>query len=401
MSIPRQKAIENLTILMEFLNCSGTYYLTAIDPISHGILKSQIQYKPVIDILEAGGQKEYVANSIYAEDKALVLWSKLDLMWLCALTDFSDSPNLIFVLGPVCTTEANRETLRRELKATYLSSVNEKELEEFILSLPRLSYGNLFDYERMFYYAATGTKLATKFIHFQQGTLHENGLSLYQSGEGRTQDILFLNNLKEAIRSGNTTDSSFMNYSMIHQGLRLHTNQLTHAKANAISLITIAMDTAIQSGVMPETAYQTSERYIDLILQTCKTPADVSLMVTTVFQELAKLVSFHKNQNLSKTVRHCCEYIQTNLTQKIDLNDLSRQLGYSKYYITKKFQEETGFHILDYIVRKKIEYAIELLSDSKNKIDQISARLGFSSPAYFSRVFKKVTGYPPSKFRRI
>lgn len=399
MALSRQQALHNLTILMEFLNCSGTYYLTAIDPMTQEIVKSQIHYQPVINILESGGQKEYVTKSIYEENCALVLWSKLDLMWLCALSDFYDSANYIFILGPVCTTEANRETIRQNLKATYLSDVNEKELEDFIVSLPRLSYGNLFDYERMFYYAATGEKIATKSIHFQQSTLHESASTVYQSGEERTQDILFINRLKESIRTGNFNDSSFMNYSLVHRGLHIHTNQLTHAKATAISLISIAMDTAILSGVMPETAYQTGERYIEMILQKCETPADISLRATTVFQELAKLVSFHQNKNFSKVVRHCCEYIQANTLGKVDLDILSRQLGYSKYYITKRFQTETGISILSYIQQKKISHAIELLTHGNQKIESIAAQMGFSSPAYFSRVFKKVTGQSPHQYR--
>ena len=53
----------------------------------------------------------------------------------------------------------------------------------------------------------------------------------------------------------------------------------------------------------------------------------------------------------------------------------------------------------DYFIKKKIEYAKRLIRENKYNFTEISDRLSFDNPQYFSRVFKRVTGITPTAFR--
>ena len=81
------------------------------------------------------------------------------------------------------------------------------------------------------------------------------------------------------------------------------------------------------------------------------------------------------------------------------VNDLCLALGYSKSYLSKLFHEQTGDTIASFAVRQKIKRAKQLIRDGNLNFAQISDKLSFDNPQYFSRVFKRVTGMTPTEFK--
>ena len=70
----------------------------------------------------------------------------------------------------------------------------------------------------------------------------------------------------------------------------------------------------------------------------------------------------------------------------------------SRPYLSAKFKKEAGKTLTDFIWKEKTEEAKRLLRYSDKSLSSIGAYLGFSSPAHFSRVFKKYTGKTPSEY---
>ena len=81
------------------------------------------------------------------------------------------------------------------------------------------------------------------------------------------------------------------------------------------------------------------------------------------------------------------------------VNDLCAALGYSKSYLSKLFREQTGETIAHYAVKQKIKLAKQLIREGTYTFTQISDRLSFDNPQYFSRVFKRITGMTPTEFK--
>lgn len=81
------------------------------------------------------------------------------------------------------------------------------------------------------------------------------------------------------------------------------------------------------------------------------------------------------------------------------VNDLCAALGYSKSYLSKLFHEQTGETIANYAVKQKIKRAKQLIVEGNYNFTQISEKLSFDNPQYFSRVFKRVTGMTPTEFK--
>ena len=95
------------------------------------------------------------------------------------------------------------------------------------------------------------------------------------------------------------------------------------------------------------------------------------------------------------------KYIKTNLARKITLADLSWNLHCSTVTLTEHFKEEFGITIMDYVTRKRMELAEELLVGTDKSIKEVSMLSGFPDVEYFSRCFKKFHDVPPGEWRRL
>ncbi|WP_449325438.1 helix-turn-helix domain-containing protein [Sphingobacterium suaedae] len=87
---------------------------------------------------------------------------------------------------------------------------------------------------------------------------------------------------------------------------------------------------------------------------------------------------------------------------KHNLSDiLSRELGHDYNYLSNVFSEVEGTTIEKYHIAQKIERVKELLVYDELSLSEIAYRLNYSSVAYLSNQFKKVTGLTPSHFKQI
>ncbi|WP_367770688.1 AraC family transcriptional regulator [Flavobacterium sp. WC2421] len=80
---------------------------------------------------------------------------------------------------------------------------------------------------------------------------------------------------------------------------------------------------------------------------------------------------------------------------------LSDKLNFSYGYLTNIFSENTYSSIENFIIIQKIERAKKLIIEDQLTLTEVSYKLNYSSVAYLSSQFKKVTGLTPSAFKRI
>ena len=86
--------------------------------------------------------------------------------------------------------------------------------------------------------------------------------------------------------------------------------------------------------------------------------------------------------------------------EALTLRFLSRRLGYSEFYTTRKFKEITGMQFRDYLRHRKLAFALKEIRDSEKNILDIAFNYGFSSHEAFTRAFKGAYGITPSEYRK-
>ena len=95
------------------------------------------------------------------------------------------------------------------------------------------------------------------------------------------------------------------------------------------------------------------------------------------------------------------QYIHTNLTQKINIEQLSSNVGYSPNYCSSVFKKHTGQSIIQYLNSERIEESKRLINENILSLSQIAFAVGFEDYNYFSRAFKKINGYTPTEYKKL
>lgn len=126
------------------------------------------------------------------------------------------------------------------------------------------------------------------------------------------------------------------------------------------------------------------------------------IIMNKIIDFLLKVIYYgekgHK-ADISEQIKLVCQYIQKNLLNDFLLDDLAEMSNLSLSRFQHRFKEEVGIPPAEYINRSKIEKAKEMVKQDEISIQDIAYDLGFSSPLYFSTVFKKFTGVSPSAYR--
>ncbi len=94
-------------------------------------------------------------------------------------------------------------------------------------------------------------------------------------------------------------------------------------------------------------------------------------------------------------------FLEQHLDQSVTVQKMAEIAGYHPSHFAKLFQKRLGVTPVQFIIHKKTERAIELLTDTDLPVSSIAELLGFSSQFYFSSFFKKQTGMNPSEYRSI
>lgn len=98
-------------------------------------------------------------------------------------------------------------------------------------------------------------------------------------------------------------------------------------------------------------------------------------------------------------IRRSIDFMNKNLGEKLSLNQISKEAGYSPTYFTTLFKKETNYSPLSYFSHLKIVKACEFLDYTRIKVKEISFTLGFTDPYYFTKDFKKKMGMSPRQYR--
>ena len=92
-------------------------------------------------------------------------------------------------------------------------------------------------------------------------------------------------------------------------------------------------------------------------------------------------------------------FMKKNITEKLSLQEITSHVNLSVSQYSLIFKNKTSRSPMDYLTHLKIRKASRLLDYSSYKINQISNKVGYNDPFYFSRIFTKVMGISPKAYR--
>ena len=118
-----------------------------------------------------------------------------------------------------------------------------------------------------------------------------------------------------------------------------------------------------------------------------------SFKYVSQFRQIRKM---KEDDKIEKTII----FMKENMGHKVTLKELASHAGLSQSHFSMLFRKKTGRSPMDYLIYLKIHKACQLLDSSDMKIKEIALKTGYDDPYYFSRIFTKLMGKSPMKYKK-
>ncbi|MBQ8922405.1 MAG: helix-turn-helix domain-containing protein [Oscillospiraceae bacterium] len=204
----------------------------------------------------------------------------------------------------------------------------------------------------------------------------------------------------ESVRSGSLETVKTLFTPLGGEGFgTLSRNPLQNLKYHLVVSIALITRFCINGGMQPEDAYNLSDIYI-LRTDSCTSQEEINTVhyeMTVTFTK--RMRQINSGKKYTKTMLAVLDYISDHLHERILITDLAEAVSRTAPYLSRMFKQEMGMPVSEYISRKKIEAAANMLQFSDFSALDISNYLGFSSQSYFIKLFRRQIGLTPKEYR--
>jgi transcriptional regulator GlxA family with amidase domain len=124
------------------------------------------------------------------------------------------------------------------------------------------------------------------------------------------------------------------------------------------------------------------------------------LLIASIILEVARHTSGTHQRSTADAVDLAKEHMENHFTEPLPMNEVAQKAGCSRAHLFLVFKRETGMSPNDWLQRRRIKAATDLLCTTNRKLEDIAAACGFTSAPYFCHVFRKYTGTTPGGHRQ-
>ncbi|MBQ1377509.1 MAG: helix-turn-helix transcriptional regulator [Lachnospiraceae bacterium] len=351
-----------------------------------------------------GGEEKLLQYAADVQNsRPLSIGSPIGMQW--ALTYESErNRGLLFLIGPVFYDTPSTEHLREALRPFIRSGsdiARAQDLLKLVPGLPVLSYAIFSRYATMVHNSLTGQRLgldSLRVVSPQEGSQDTAPVT----ARDRIQIYRAEQALLRMVRDGDINyQQVLLRSSLLSPGVPIQgRDPLRQMKTSVIVFTSLVSRAAMEGGLSPEIAYPVGDAYIQAA-EDCRDSGELSVLANAMYHDfIYRVHQLHTDPGYSHAIRKCCDYIELSLDRRIRAEDLASLVGYSEYYLTEKFRNETGLSVSSYIKQAKIRRAFILLETTDLSVHEIAERLAFNTPNYFIQCFRDLEGTSPAQYRK-
>ena len=343
------------------------------------------------------------------------LWSAQEHVGYCLTEHFYyygilRSGEIRFIVGPTRQLPASDQELR---ELAFRMGLNKEEAEEFgrsMKAIVNMPVESLLLMLCSINYMVNGEKLELKDLTIatdEQDALRTIRASqLMQKDSPQQQPTTPHNSYSQEqailriVRKGDTAAlHTWMERAPAVRGGILAPEHLRQMKNLFIVTATLCSRAAIRGGLDVDDAFSLSDSYIQSCERLDTAEKITNLQYHMVLEFTERVERLHLGEHPGKLAAAVANYVQHHLSESISTEALAQSLFMGRSYLSAKFHRETGVKLNDFILQQKTEEAKRLLRYTDRSAAAIGDYLAFSSPAHFSRVFKKYVGLTPNEYR--
>lgn len=203
-----------------------------------------------------------------------------------------------------------------------------------------------------------------------------------------------------AIKEGNTADALY--YHNLFMGFSFevrNSSQLRNAQDYVITANTIFRKAVEEAYVHPLYIDQMSGKFI-IDIEKATSLIQLNRICTSMICKYCLLVRSYSREKYSQLIRDCLNYIDFHYQEPLSLIFFAKKYVVSKNYLSSLFHQEVKMTLTDYINSTRVHHSILLLNTTSLPMQSIAEQCGFSDANYFTRIFKKIQGMTPLKYRQ-
>lgn len=175
-------------------------------------------------------------------------------------------------------------------------------------------------------------------------------------------------------------------------------NNFELIRARILELVVILSRAALEGGADIKQIFGLNFQYLKQINR-FHNLEELTLWLSRIMERFTDHVFNLANIKRKDVIFKSIDYIRKNYMKKVTLDEVAACVYLSPSYFSKVFKQEMEMSFNTYLNYIRIEMSKKLLSDPSIAIVDISNLVGFEDQSYFSKVFKKMTGLSPKKFR--
>ena len=175
-------------------------------------------------------------------------------------------------------------------------------------------------------------------------------------------------------------------------------DSLRDRKNNLVILKTLLRKAAEQGGVHPLHIHRLSTHFAGQI-ENLRTMKQSFSLQEEMIRSYCLLVKRHSLSRYSYYVGQTITLVQYDLTADLRLKTIAEKLNVNGSYLSSLFHKEYGCTLTEFVNSQRIDHAILLLQNTSRPVQTIAAECGIQDVNYFIKLFKKYTGFTPSRYR--
>lgn len=391
---------DKLALFQEMISCNQDLCFWRFNSQGELLASNCPEESMFLLVMRHHGLIEYVQT--VEEHVPIFAANDVGLTWLVVTEQPQGKTGEIYVCGPFFLRTYDPKSLEKRLQGIYMYTTGTRDWKEQLIQeiakLPVVSLLVIAEMAVALHYLVTGQKLRSSSIHYQTHQMAEekqNCQTNYKLKNYRAESVIL-----QSVHEGVGDMSAIIARAEAASKLVPYTgNTLTDMKLMSIILAAQCARASVESGISVELGYTMAENYIREIWQ-MKNSGSIVAFNHSVIQGFAEKVrDIRLGKKYSPVIRSCIEYIEQHADEKLSIEILADRLGYTKYYLSRRFKTEVGTGINEYIRITKIELAKVLLSSTQDSVETIAEKLNISSSTYLADIFREITGMTATQYR--
>lgn len=205
--------------------------------------------------------------------------------------------------------------------------------------------------------------------------------------------------LKTMVRNGEKRAAQQLLEKLLVDIIEVNSEHFDTVKTRVVELVVIISRAAVDGGADLNVILQQNSLFYLELLKITRTD-EICLWAKDMLETFMNQIDLNKDQKNLQAIQKAAEYIRKNYRNKITIEDIAQVVYLSPCYVSRIFKQGLGCTLMEYLTQVRVEEAKTMLKNPKYNVMQVAEESGFEDPAYFTRVFKKLEGITPSRYKQ-